>query len=369
MFRIGSNGAQKHLFSFRFQLFYSTVPAATSSSANVLVDFMVNSLGFSTQEAISTSCKVTLSRLRNYEPHLLLDVFDQMGINKLQIKTLISSTPKLLICRVDKNLQPKIKVLQQLGLSGSDLVTLIKKNFLTRGLHTIIEPNLVYLRELLGSHDSVAGIVMKEPRLLGCNLPKIMPPNISFLQNLGFSRKDIDKAFHRRPRFLLNNPEWLERAVHRLEINFRMPPVSLTFLHAVEVLGSFDESKLERKFDIYRSFGWPDSDICKMVRKLPYCLTTSEAKIRITLKFFMNELGYEPSYLASHAPLLKYSLEKRVMPRNEILKFLKENQLVKGKLCLYTVVKCTELQFLEKYVLPFRAKMPEVYDLYMKTRS
>ncbi|XP_060197928.1 uncharacterized protein LOC132626913 [Lycium barbarum] len=128
MFRISSNnGEQKYLFAFTFQLFYSTAPA--SSRANVLVDFMVNSLGFSTEEAISTSSKVSCSRLRNYEPHLLLDVFDQMGTNKLQIKTLISSSPKLLICRVDKNLQPKIKVLQQLGLSGSDLVTLIKKNF------------------------------------------------------------------------------------------------------------------------------------------------------------------------------------------------------------------------------------------------
>ncbi|XP_059281388.1 uncharacterized protein LOC132035087 [Lycium ferocissimum] len=365
MFRISS---KKHLFSFTFHLFYSTAPA--TCRANVLVDFMVNSLGFSTQEAISTSDKVTRSRIRNHEPHLLLDLFDQMGINKLQIKTLISSSPKLLICRVDKNLLPKIKVLQQLGLSGSDLVTFISKSdLLTTGLHTIIEPNLVYLKELLGSHDSVTRIIMKEPRLFSCNLHKVMPPNITLLQNLGFSRMDIDKAFHRHPRFLLNNPVKLERAVYQLEKIFHMPRESRMFIHGVEVLVSLDESTLERKLDIYRSFGWSDSDICKMVRKLPYCLTTSEAKIRITLKFFMNELGYESSYLASYAPLLKYSFEKRVMPRNEILKFLKENQLVKGKLCLYTVVKCTELQFLEKYVLPFRATMPELYDLYMKTRS
>ncbi|KAJ8541778.1 hypothetical protein K7X08_002594 [Anisodus acutangulus] len=144
---------------------------------------------------------------------------------------------------------------------------------------------------------------------------------------------------------------------------------SKMFLYGTEALASLDESKLERKFDIYQSFGWSDSDICTVVRKLPYCLTSSEDKVRITLKFFMNKLGYESSYLASRPSLLKYSLEKRVMPRNEILKFLKENQLLKGKLSLYTVAKCSELQFLEKYVLSFRTKMPEVYDLYMKIRS
>lgn len=138
------------------------------------------------------------------------------------------------------------------------------------------------------------------------------------------------------------------------------------FLHGIEALMSLDESKLERKLDIFWSFGWFHSDICTMVRRLPSCLTSSKAKIRITLNFFMNELGYEPSYLAPRATLLKYSLEKRIMPRNEILKFLKENQLLKRKLSLYSVVSSCEAVFQKKYVLPFSKKMPELYDLYFK---
>ncbi|WMV54376.1 hypothetical protein MTR67_047761 [Solanum verrucosum] len=172
---------------------------------------------------------------------------------------------------------------------------------------------------------------------------------------------DILKAFHRHPRLLLNSPEWIEKAVNRLEKDFHMPLSSGMFLHGVQVLVSLDESKLERKLHIYRSFGWSDSDICLMVQKLPYCLTSSEAKIRTTLKFFMNELGYEPNYLASRALLLKLSLEKRIMPRNEILKFLKENQLVKRWPSLYTAVSYSELDFQKKYVLSFREKMPEMF--------
>ncbi|KAJ8541775.1 hypothetical protein K7X08_002591 [Anisodus acutangulus] len=140
-------------------------------------------------------------------------------------------------------------------------------------------------------------------------------------------------------------------------------------LHGIEVLVSLDEAKLEGRLENFRSFGWSISDICTVVQTLPYCLTSSEVKIRRRLEFFMMELGYESSYLASRPPLLKLSLDKRIMPRNEIFKLLKENQLITRKLSLYTVVKHTELQFLERYVLPFREKMPEVYDLYMKTRS
>ncbi|KAH0746014.1 hypothetical protein KY285_007671 [Solanum tuberosum] len=360
MLRISCNGAQKHLFS----CLYSTVAAAAvaAAPANVLMEFLVNSLDFSTKEAISTRDKLTRLRYRHYDPHLLLHLLDEMGMNKSQIKTLVSSSPQLLFCRVDENLKPKIKILQQLGLSGSQLATfLTKSSFLRRGLHTVIEPNLVYLRDLLPIHEHLPISLIKEPRLLSCNLPKVMPPNISLLQNFGFSMADILKAFRRHPRLLLNSPEWIEKAVNRLEKDFHMPLSSGMFLHGVQVLVSLDESKLERKLHIYRSFGWSDSDICLMVQKLPYCLTSSEAKIRTTLKFFMNELGYEPNYLASHAPLLKLSLEKRIMPRNEILKFLKENQLVKRWPSLYTAVSYSELDFQKKYVLPFREKMPEMF--------
>lgn len=69
-------------------------------------------------------------------------------------------------------------------------------------------------------------------------------------------------------------------------------PLSLgMFLYGVQVLATLDESKLETKLHIYQSFGWPDSDICLMLQKHPYCLNSLEAKKRMILKFFINELG------------------------------------------------------------------------------
>uniref|UniRef100_M1A755 Uncharacterized protein n=1 Tax=Solanum tuberosum TaxID=4113 RepID=M1A755_SOLTU len=269
MFGIGRNGAKKHLSSMvngiRFHLF-------CSKADELVVHFMVNSLGFSTKEAISTSAKVTRSRLRNYEPLLLLDLFHKIGLNKSQIKTLVSSSPKLLFCDIDTTLKPKIKGLQPLNLSGSDLVTLIEKSdFLRRGLHTSIKPTLDYLRELLGTHDAVAMVLKKEPRLISQNISKVLPPNIALLQNLGFSQIDIANFFQRYPRCLLRNPVCLQRVVHQAEEIFDIPRGSRMFLHGIAALVPLHESTLERKIDIYRSFGWSHSDICTMVRKLPSC--------------------------------------------------------------------------------------------------
>nr|XP_009631762.1 uncharacterized protein LOC104121456 isoform X3 [Nicotiana tomentosiformis]XP_016458940.1 PREDICTED: uncharacterized protein LOC107782570 isoform X2 [Nicotiana tabacum] len=45
-----------HVYRFRFHVFYSTAAAATSQT-EFLVETLVNSLGFSQREALSTSAK------------------------------------------------------------------------------------------------------------------------------------------------------------------------------------------------------------------------------------------------------------------------------------------------------------------------
>lgn len=71
----------------------------------------------------------------------------------------------------------------------------------------------------------------------------------------------------------------------------------------------------------------------------------------------MMELVNEPSYLAFHPTLIKLSLEKRVITRNEILKFLKENELVKRKLIsLYSVVLCFKIKVPREICASFQGK-------------
>ncbi len=142
-------------------------------------------------------------------------------MNKSHIKIVVSSSPRLLFFRVDENLKPKIQILQQLGLSGSQLATfLAKSSFLRRGLHSIIESNLGYLRDLFPIHDHLYNSLIKESRLVSCHLRKVIPPNISLLQNFGFSMDNILKAFYRYPRLLLNNPMWTEKVIHQLQMIF-----------------------------------------------------------------------------------------------------------------------------------------------------
>lgn len=78
----------------------------------------------------------------------------------------------------------------------------------------------------------------------------------------GSCRKNLIIEGH--PRLLLNNHEWIERAINQLQNNFFMPVSLGMFLHGVQVLLPLDESKLQRKLHIYRCFGWSYSDISLM---------------------------------------------------------------------------------------------------------
>ncbi|CAK9184922.1 unnamed protein product [Ilex paraguariensis] len=349
-------------FSFsglRCLLQYST------STAHFMVDYLIDSLGFSREEAISASTKVThLKSPKN--PDLVLNLLKQIGFDNTQIKNIVFSAPTLLSSDVDKTLKPKIRVLQDLGLSGSDLAKFIKGNrgLFNRGLDTHIIPSLDYLRRALRSDENVIRALKRSQWLLTCNTLKKMPPNVLLLRKCGLSIEKIEKFIINNPRYVLQKPEWLEEIVHRVEEELGIPRVSRMFLYGIDALASSSKSTLERKFGIFRSFGWSNSEISTMARNLPYCLSLSEAKIRNALNYFMKEIGYAPGYLASHPKLLMHSLEKRVVPRNEVLKILIEKKLNKSKQSLYAVVCLTESKFIEDYVLPYKNKMPDLYGAY-----
>ena len=119
---------------------------AAVSPVDVLMEFLVNSLNFSIKLANSTTDKLNHSRYTHYDPHLLLHLLDEISMNKSEIKTLVSTSPQLLFCRVDENLKPKIKISKQHGLSGFQLATFrTRSNFFKTGLHIVLLSLILFI--------------------------------------------------------------------------------------------------------------------------------------------------------------------------------------------------------------------------------
>ncbi|OIT29220.1 transcription termination factor mterf5, chloroplastic [Nicotiana attenuata] len=350
------------------QYFYSSSATPAPAATHFLVKYLVNSLGFSKEEATSTSSKVTSWKsLKN--PDLVLNFLKQTGLDDTQMKKLVSRAPKLLFYDFPKTLKPKFQCLMDLGLSGSDLVNVITKDttIVERGLVTHLRPTIDCLRRTLGTDENVVKAIKRTPWLLSFGAYHIMESNVLLLRNCGVSDVKIKTLVLRNPRCITQKTEWVKDLLHRVEKDFQVPLNSPIFPYGFHTLASQKKSRLEKKIEIFKSFGWSDDDILVMFRKLPYCVALSEVKIKKALNIYMKELGFEPAYLASHPSILVYSLEKRVVPRVQVLKILDEKKVERRKLDLYYVLSLTELKFIEYFVLPYKDQIPELYESHNKT--
>lgn len=327
-------------------------------------EFLIDSVGLSREEAVSALTRYPVTRLKPIKKDLnvVVNIFQGLGLNKSQIKSVISASPTLLFNNLDKTLKPKIRLFQDLGLSGSDLVEFIMahKTLFRTGLDCYIRPRIDCLRELLGRDDKVVVALKRCSFLLGRCAPKYIARNVMLLRKLGISDENPRAA-------LALNPERVEEMSRRVENDLGIPRESAMFYHGFVVMSSVSKSKFDAIWGIYRSFGWSDADIRKMLRNLPNMLSLSEARIRKALDFLMNELGYGPEFLASRPKLFTLSLERRLKPRYAVIKILNSKKLNKRKASLYSVLCVKESKFVENYLLPYKDEIPDVYESYTRT--
>lgn len=365
----GVHGIFGSLNALKSLMFYST-STGTVKEHPLVVDYLVKSVGFSQEEAVSICSKVSSPFKSTKKPQIVVDFLQKSGFDDAHIRKVVSSYPKILVNDVEKILQPKIRAFQELGLSGSDLGTLMSTHpfIFSRGLETHIGPALEILKSVFSSHENLVKAMLKTQWLLSSNTCRYLQDNVSLLRSYGVPMEKIENFMVTVPRLLLHSSDWLEYAAKNVEEKLGIPRTSGMFLHGVCVMSSINEEKFKTRIETFRDFGWSEVDISVLIKKHPYCLKVSESRMRLKLKYFMVELGYEPNYLATHGILLLYSTEKRVVPRNYVLQLLRKKQLLKYNPCLFSLAKLNESSFLKRFVAPFKDKVPQLYEDYVNMK-
>ena len=271
----------------------------------------------------------------------------------------------MLLYRANETLEPKIKVFLDLGLSGSDLISLLKRNpsLFELGLSSRIVPTIEYLRGILGSDEKVVETINRSRWLFSTSVAlKMFCANVEMLRVYGFSDEQIGKFVHRNAMHFTQPSEWLTSKLNWIEGKVGVSRGSSEFFRCFHAIASSSLERMEKKMDVYRGFGFSDDELSLLFKNQPYCFALSEDTIREKLSFFVGELEYTPSYLATCPSLFSLSLEKRVKPRNEVLKILKERMLL-GSKSLITLVNYPELRF-QEFLKRFENEVPSLYETY-----
>ncbi|XP_074270588.1 uncharacterized protein LOC141594470 [Silene latifolia] len=245
-------------YNFQNLHLYSTKSPNQSNNSSPNQDYsnyLIIYLGFSPQQALSTSTKFR-SKNGNYfnfsdNANSVVNLFKQYGFNDTHIKKIVSFYPRILACNVDKTLIPKFKLLQDHGFSGSNLVSVISSR-----------PSLI-LRNMYPIPDLRAILVIRN----------------SILQH---------------PEPVLKNTQFFRNILVKVEEELGIPRNSGAFLYGIFLLSKSSKKLIESKCQLLKSFGWTEYD----------------AKVG----FFDDR-----EYLATRAALLGYSIEKRLVPRYRVL--------------------------------------------------
>ncbi|KAK9755432.1 hypothetical protein RND81_01G024500 [Saponaria officinalis] len=363
------NGFQNLQFrhGFRRLLIHSTTTSSNDSFAN----YLVSSLGFSHEQALSTSIKLSNRCQKSIElmnistnADSVVNYLKNHGFDETLIRKIVSANPRLLSCKVEKTLKPKFDFFENEGFSKNDIIAVFSGNphLLSMGLEFSIAPAVRIFREIMICDGDVISILKKFSVWSFGGIVHHLLPNVDLLSSYGISIDLIRKHLLQKPLPFLRKPETFKNMVSRVEKRLGISHESPLFLYGIHLASSFTEENIESKFRMFKRYGWTQSEVENYIMKNTSCFTISEASIKKKMEFLMNELGLDPAYLITHTLLLTCSLEKRVVPRHKVLSILKEKGLMKKIPALNTVLRLSEPSFVTRFVLPFE----EVHEVYVK---
>ncbi|KAL3647977.1 hypothetical protein CASFOL_008945 [Castilleja foliolosa] len=342
----------------------SSVCKNVSENETFTVSYLTNSCGLSSNDAISVSNKLHLKSPE--KPDAVLELLEEYGFTKAYISKLIIKWPNVLLTKSpNQTLLPKLEFFQSIGVPRPVLAhkLSIYPFILWRSLKGSIIPSYNYLKTLLGSDERVVTVFLRAPmafeRRWTCTEMNIF----SILREQGVPESCIVSLVTYQPSLLVIPNEKLITYVDKaVEMGFDMSKT--VFICAVRVFFNMSESTLEHKRDVFRKYGFSESDINAAFLRYPYCMSVSEKKISANMEFLLNEFGCKPVDVAQYPVLLTYHLEKRIKPRFLIARVLDEKGLKKMNSAA-TLLKASEEMFVKSYIVKYEKDVPELMDIYL----
>ncbi|KAF2580990.1 hypothetical protein F2Q68_00003495 [Brassica cretica] len=146
---------------------------------------------------------------------------------------------------------------------------------------------------------------------------KTIQEKLIFYGKLGFSEGDVWEMFKKNPSFL---------------------PLS--------------EKNVLNSIEAYLGLGFTRDEFAVLVKCHPQCLNYSAELVKRKTEFLVKDMNWPVKSLVSNPTVLGYNLEKRTIPRCNVIKALMSEGLLGSELpSLGSVLVCTDHAFLKRYVM------------------
>ncbi|XP_017223482.1 uncharacterized protein LOC108199961 [Daucus carota subsp. sativus] len=295
----------------------------------------------------------------------VIKLFKSFGFSENHVARIVRKQPSIISFHPQKSVKPKLDYLFSITQSRSEVFDVVAKNpvILGRSLKNHIIPFFTSLGTLTGNDQHVFAAIKRNPYLLSNCVSTTFLHNIDFLQKLGVPQIQIMKLITEYGQSIGGSHAKFRKVVLKVkDMGFDLS--SSCFLDAVRSFSFLSDLAWESRCEMLRSFGFSDHDISSMAKKQPVIMNFSERRMRDLLEFFVQKLRWSATKLSTSPNILRYSLEKRIIPRCSVLQALALNNCNSKRLLLTYIVKMTESRFLERFVTAYKDEVPEVMDAY-----
>ncbi|TKW17770.1 hypothetical protein SEVIR_5G389700v4 [Setaria viridis] len=338
----------------RLRLLCTTTTTASPPAGFVAESYLVANCGLTPSQAVKAS--KLLSHLETpHQPDAVRAFLAGLSLSKADVAAAIARRPRVLCFSVESTLAPRVSQLRGIGLSTPEiarLVPLVPYVFAS----PVYVSRLAFFISFFGSFTKLHATIRRDAQLLRRSVEKI-EPQAALLRECGLGARDIAQVASIAPRLFSGSEERLKAVIARAE-ELGVPRGTPMFRHALVVAYSIGRQNATAKMELLRSLGWSSSQVAMAVAKMPSILASSEDRLRRAVDFLTKEAGMEVEAVARGPSLLKFSIERRLVPRLKVLKLFKEKGLPLGGRSFYGVACMSRENFFNTFVLPHAKILP-----------
>lgn len=187
--------------------------------------------------------------------------------------------------------------------------------------------------------------------------------NISTLRALGVPQSFISVLVTCHPSVACRKTNTFEKDVEKA-ISMGLNPLKMTFISALHVISCVGESSWAQKTEMCKRCGWTEDDFLSAFRKDPFFMEISEKTFLSKMDVFVSKMGLQPADVARVPTILRYSLEKRIVPRCSVIKVLHSKGLLKEKVAMSSLLIQSDKAFLNRFVTKHHETVPQLFDIF-----
>ncbi|CAA7029830.1 unnamed protein product [Microthlaspi erraticum] len=371
---------------FAFSNSFSSVTKDGRKGKTFTVSYLVESLGLTAKLAESIFRKVSFEGKGN--PDSVLSLLRSHGFNGSQISDIITDYPLLLVADAEKSLAPKLKFLQSRGASSSELTEIVSKVPKMLGMKEDKTISVYYdfVREIIKADKSSKFETLCHSSLPQGSAIENKIRNVLVLRELGVPQKLLFSMLISNFRTVCGKAKF-EDTINKV-VGMGFDPTSLKFVQALNFVYQMSDKTIQEKVNVYKGLGFDVGEVWEMFRKHPACIGVSEKNILSSVETFLGlgfsgdefvmmvrrfpqciglsrelvtkktefvveEMNWPLKALASQPQVLGYSMEKRIVPRCNVIKALMSKGLLgKGNELpsIGTMFPISDEAFLNNYV-------------------